>query len=107
MNLIIEADLINPPTESLAMRFLTLVTKSNLHTDNLIIVNPEVKDFYYRYMKTFGLMDYVDDFVTQEDNESGLLLCSKIGIYKSYILTDRVTFKNVTILLGQISGQLI
>jgi hypothetical protein len=104
-SLIIEANLINPPTESLALRFLTLVTKTNLQADIIVEVEQEVKDFYYSYMKTFGLMDYVDDLI-EPDQETGLYLCSKKGDYKSYILTDRVTFKNVTVLLGRIKGQL-
>jgi hypothetical protein len=106
MNLLIEANLVNPPTESLALRFLTLVAKTNLHADILLQVEQEVKDFYYHYMKTFGLMDYVDDLI-EPNKESGLILCSNVGDFKSYILTDKVTFRNVANLLGKIQGQLL
>jgi hypothetical protein len=102
-SLIIEAELINPPTESGAFRTLTLLTKMRLSMDNVVQVEQNVKDFYYRYMKNFGLYDFIDAFVTPQEVENGILMSYKeYGKYHNYVITDRVTFDNLIRLVGQI-----
>lgn len=64
MNVIIDADLTNPPSEILVFRDITLYSKVFLNCDILIECPDEDKDIYYYWLKSFGAFDFVDDFIT-------------------------------------------
>jgi hypothetical protein len=101
MNLIIEASLIDPPSESLYVRYVTLVTKSELNLSNLIQVEQKVKDFYFHFMKEKGILDFVDQFITKEENEFGIRISPELN-YPLTIKTQAITCENCINILGQI-----
>lgn len=76
MNLIIQAVLSEPPTETLPFRDFTWRAKRK-YSSILIEVDNPVKDLYWRYMKPRGMLDFVDDIVVYEDMEKGLRVVPK------------------------------
>ena len=101
MNLIVIASLASPPSEQLAFRTLTLLTETRLKLDNLIEVGQEEKDIYYKWLKVRGLMDFVRQFVTAPERESGIRIDNELS-YPLTIKTSRITLDNYIGILGQV-----
>ena len=99
--LIISAPIINPPTESLAFYYLTMTTKRQLNFSNLLEVDKEEKDIYYKYIKRLRIHDFVDQLVTPEEFELGIRIDTDHN-FPLTVIADRISFRNVTSLLGQI-----
>jgi len=74
MNLIIPAQLSEPPSEGLMFRYLTLVSKKELKYSNLIESPEDMVDIYYRYLKKRGLFDYIDDIISPPHKEHGVIV---------------------------------
>jgi len=93
MNLIIEADLVNPPTLIGAFRDLTFfATLWPPHYDVLLKCDHEYVDIYYNFIKAKGCMDFIKDFIYAD--EEGLYIGNKI--------TDRITPETLPKLLKRI-----
>jgi len=67
MNLIIPAELCEPPSEGLMFRHLLMVSKYDLLYCNLVFCQEDMVDLYYHYMKKKFIFDFVDDIVTQKE----------------------------------------
>tara|TARA_Y100000004_G_scaffold101733_1_gene114049 strand:+ start:646 stop:1017 length:372 start_codon:yes stop_codon:yes gene_type:complete len=76
MNLIIQAVLSEPPTETLPFRDFTWKAKKK-YSSILVEVDSHAKDLYWRYMKPKGMLDFVDDIIVYEDMERGLRIVPK------------------------------
>ena len=92
MVLLINADLINPPTSPQCFRTLTLVAKIYCSYDVLLEALSD-KDLYYRFLKQYGCMDFVDDIVSLGE-ESGTRIDRELRFAPTY-LTDRITVDNL------------
>ena len=92
MNLIIPANLSEPPSEGLMFRYLTLISKNKLKYDNLLEAPNEMIDMYYSYLKRRGLFDYIDDIISPPHRESGIILQVKL-----------ITWTNVNHIISNIS----
>ena len=104
MNLIISASLsTDPPSEGLYFRFLTMVAQKDLNYDVALETNEELKDFYYHFLKKRGWFDYVDDFITPEDNEEGVRIDTSLN-YPKTIMVKHIRCENTTNLLGQLKS---
>ena len=76
MHIIINAQLVNPPSSVSCFRTLTMVAHVFCHHSVLIETDFE-KDPYYKFLKKFGAMDFVDDilnFDTTVDSENYWIL---------------------------------
>lgn len=99
--LIIAAPLVNPPSETLAFRAVTLYSVSKFHLTNLIEVEKEYIDMYYNYMKRTGSFDFVKEIVTPSDREEGIRIDTDYH-YPLSIITNKITFSNIHALLSQL-----
>lgn len=100
-NLIIAAELVNPPSDILAFRTFTMLARIRLGLYNLILVEREFKDIYYHYMREKGIYDYVAALITPEEDEVGIRVeCSHN--YSFTVITDRVDWSNLNTILGQV-----
>ena len=68
MNLIVPAELCEPPSEGLIFRHLLMVSKLDLLYSNLVFCQEDMVDLYYHYMKERFIFDFVDDIVTQQED---------------------------------------
>ena len=68
MNLIVPAELCEPPSEGLMFRYLLMVSKLDLSYSNLVLCQEDMVDLYFHYMKERFIFDFVDDIVTRQED---------------------------------------
>jgi hypothetical protein len=106
MNLIIAAELAETPSESWAFRELTFDSKYKLNLSVLIEVNQSIKDSYYFYLKNLGLLDFIEELITELEKEDGIYVGNEPR-RNSIIKTDRIcdtNKKNIWYKICQLKG---
>ena len=103
MNLIIVSELSQPPSEGLYFRFLTMVVKTDLNMDVVVESEKELIDHYYKFLKSKGCMDYVDDLIIPEWREEGVRIDTELR-YPMTVKTPYIKCENTLNLLGQIKS---
>lgn len=101
--LIISDDLVEPPSEILPFRTITMMCHDNLHMDVLLHSTQEMKDMYYNWMKVRGMMDYIKYILSEWEYEEGIHL-DTIGVYPNSIVTKHIRIENQVSILGQIKA---
>jgi len=96
-NLIINGDIINPPTSVTCFRELTLIAKKAIHLK--VIVESMEKDFCWRYLKHFGAMDYVDD-ILRIGEEEGMRIDTEFHFSPTVYVSDRIDYYNIKNILN-------
>ena len=76
MNLVIQAALSEPPTESLPFRDVTYEAKK-LFDFVLLEAEEDVKDAYWRFLLKQGMFDFIDDIIGSEEIEDDLRMIYK------------------------------
>ncbi len=102
MLVIISSTLIEPPSQSLMIRFLTQSCKLNLAADVLLESPADMIDLNYRYLRQKGIFDYFDDIQPLFVKEEGIRLDIEPNFPKS-IIVKSITFQNTPNILGQLS----
>lgn len=101
-NLIIVSPLaVEPLSEGLYFRYLTLVAKTQLRYSILLEAEKKAIDFYWRHLKERGLFDFVDDFI-EENQEEGLRLDTDFN-YSNTIVTKGIRCENTLALVQDIT----
>jgi hypothetical protein len=98
-NLIINGDIINPPTSVTCFRELTLIANKAIHLK--VIVESMEKDFCWRYLKNFGAMDYVDD-ILKVGEEEGIRIDTGYNYSPTIFVSDRIDYYNLKNILNAI-----
>ena len=98
MNVIIEAYLSEPPSSIHCFRDVTLYANCIINKTVLIECEKYKKDMYYKWLKSFGAYDFVEDIISV-DKEKGY----KIGINKANIVVDRINESNLNQIISQLS----
>ena len=104
MNLIISSTLSSdPPSEGLYFRHVTMMAKKEL--DYCVVIESEEKDidYYYKFLKEKGWLDFVDDFIIPEWSEEGVRVATK-NRYPLTIKVPYIRYENTLYLLGQIKS---
>ena len=101
--LIISDALVEPPTDSLAFRTVTMISHENLELDVLLHSTQEMKDVYYHWMKPRGLLDYVDYILNELEFEAGIRI-DVLKVYPSTIVVKSIRFENQLGILGRIKA---
>ena len=101
MTLLIRDQLVCPPTWFASYRDLTLYCSVLLHMD--IVIESEVADTYYRWVKQRGGMDFVQDIV-RPGSERGLHLDFALH-FPDTVITDRIAPENVHRLITSIRSR--
>ncbi|MEK6880949.1 MAG: hypothetical protein AABY22_15120 [Nanoarchaeota archaeon] len=102
MNLIVAAGITEPPTESLPFRELTCKSKYDLSLDILVETHKFDKDNYFHYLRDRGLLDYVEELVTEEEKEDGIRIDAKLK--PKTIITNYINFYNSVKIFYKIWG---
>lgn len=93
--------LIEPPSEPLVFRTITLISHFDLHMSILLHTTQEMKDLYYHWMKPRGLMDYVAYILNEYEFENGARV-DTMGVYPNTIVVKSLRLENQLVVLGQI-----
>lgn len=99
-SLLINGDLINPPSSISCVRDITFIAHEYLDLDVIIECVAE-KDFYHRYLKNFGAMDYVDE-LTVFGEEEGMRIDNDFHYDLTIYVTDVINALNVQLILRSI-----
>jgi len=92
VHIIINAQLVNPPSSISCFRTLTMVAHIDLKHTVLLETDFE-KDPYYRFLKKFGAMDFVEDILLTGE-ETGLRFDTQPRFAPSHVI-DRIDQYNL------------
>ena len=101
--LIISDALIEPPSETMAFRTVTMLAHDNLGLNILLHTTQELKDYVYRFAKTRGLMDYITYILNEREWETGIRIDVE-RFYPDTIVCQWIRLENQLSLLGQIKS---
>ena len=99
--LVIADSLVEPPTEVIPFRTVTLMSHYFLDMEILIHTTQEMKDAYYHFMKRLGMFDYISDILNELEYEEGIRI-DVVGYYPHSIMTNYIRIENQERLLEQI-----
>lgn len=99
--LIISDQLVEPPTESLAFRTITMMAHDNLSMDVLLHTTQDMKDIYFGWMKPKGMLDYIEYLLNEMENEDGIRLDIAHNFPRT-IVVEAITLDNQLNILGQL-----
>lgn len=101
-NLLVQASLTEPPSDSLAIYSIFMISKTKFNMNILLLTEQEMKDFYYKYLKIKGLHDYIDYILVEEEKqERGLKLTNENG-ENPLIKLKMIVFENQVSILNSI-----
>jgi hypothetical protein len=98
VRIILEASLSEPPSSVHCFRDVTLYASCFINADVLLECEKKLKDSYYKWLKSYGAYDFIDEIVSK-DEEQGY----RIGTYKASILVDRIVYDNLNIIIRNLS----
>lgn len=101
--LIISDSLVEPPSDILAFRNVTMISHYDLKMDILVEAEHDLRDFVYHFMKPKGLMDFVSYILEKPEKEEGTRI-DVIYHNPSTIVVKSIQFENQISLLGRIKS---
>ena len=102
MTLIVVADIVNPPTETLPFRDVTGMAKFDFLMDVLLESEQDLKDIYWKFMRPRVMFDYIDDIVTPREKEEGLRIDTERNHPKTMIAKS-ITLNNERLLISKLA----
>lgn len=99
--LVISDVFVEPPSEVLPLRTITMIVHCNLGMDIILHSTQDMKDYVYKFAKPLGLMDYINYILSETEFEDGIRV-DTIGIYPHTIITKSIRIENQLQLLGKI-----
>lgn len=101
--LIFYEGIVEPPSESLAIRGVCLYLKI-FQKDRQILLETEKRntDIYYHWAKHTGLWDFVEDMISPADDIFGLRIANT-RVRAPSIKIDRISFDNLNDVLRRIN----
>ncbi len=95
--------IVEPPTESLAIRGLCLYLNIfQKKREILLETERENTDIYYKWVKHNGLWDLIEDIVHPEHNIYGLRVATTL-LRTPCIKVDRISWDNINDMLHKVS----
>jgi hypothetical protein len=92
---------IEPPSETMVFRTITMYCHDDFHLDILLHTTQDMKDLYYRFMKPRGLMDYIAGIIIETEFEEGIRI-DTIGVYPRTIVAKSLRIENQMRILQQV-----
>jgi len=103
-NILTIADsMVEPPSELMAFRTVTMMSHLDFHMEILFHTTQELKDLYFQWLKLRGLMDYIDYILTEQEWEDGVRI-DNIKVYPRTVVTKFIRLENQLIILNQVKS---
>ena len=99
MTLIIEATLSVPPSSVHCFRDVSLYASTFKESDVLVSCEDKVKDIYWRWLKRYGAMDFIEQIIRYKE-EPGFIIGEKRG----NLALDRLDEFSLQNVIGVING---
>jgi hypothetical protein len=104
MLVIIDSELSDPPSSRTCFRDATLYASVFKKLDVLVECTPKRLDFYWRWLKQGGALDFIDQFILFGE-VSGTSIRKDIGGTLNIARLDEVTLSRVTCFLNNIINE--
>jgi hypothetical protein len=101
--LVITDTFVEPPSEVLPFRTITMMAHYELDMEVLLHTTQDMKDLVYHWMKPRGMMDYIKYILNELEYEDGIRI-DVVGYYPHSIRVDAIRLENQVRLLGQIKS---
>lgn len=101
--LVIADALVEPPSEILPFRTITMLSHDNLGMEILLHTTQEMKDVYYHWMKPKGMLDYIKYIINEREWEDGIRV-DVLKCYPNTIVVKWIRIENQLFILGQIKS---
>ena len=102
--LIFYEGIVEPPTETLAIRGLCLYFNIFGRKSELLLeTQKENRDLYFRWIKQTGLSDFVEEIVFPEYKVRGFRIATEI-VKPPYLRVDRISFDNLNDILSRVKS---
>jgi len=98
MNLIIDSDLCEPPSEVTCFRDVTLYGKIFIFEDVLLRCRTGTRSLYWNWLKAHGAHDFVSALILDHEVESGF----KISPSRGNMSIDRINAFNLNLIISRI-----
>lgn len=96
--------IVEPPTETLAIRGLCLyVNIFGRKSEILLETQKEHRDLYFKWIKQTGLSDFVEEIVFPEYKVKGFRIATEI-VKSPYLKVDRISFDNLNDILSKVES---
>jgi len=92
--LIFVEDIVEPPSESLAIRSLCILLQFQKDCDFLLETTPDMKDIYFGWIRQTGLSDFVKELILFEEEVKGYRIASD-ECRAPYLVADRISYSNL------------
>ena len=99
MNVIIRAELSEPPSSVSCFRDVTLYSSCFLNADVLLESPKSMVDIYYKWLKDHGAYDFIEDIV-KKNEEYGF----RIGPSSSNFVIDKIVPENLSLVIGRLGS---
>ena len=85
MVIIYDSVLTEPPSSIYCFRDVTLYTNIFLKGENILCCPKGMKSMYWKWVKSYGAHDFIEEIIVQGENQSGLTVGVKKNINCNYI----------------------
>lgn len=99
--LIFVEDIVEPPSESLAIRSLCILLQFQKDCDFLLETTPDMKDIYFGWIRQTGLSDFVKELILFEEEVEGYRIASD-ECKAPYVVADRISYSNLNQIIAPI-----
>jgi hypothetical protein len=92
MNLIIDAELTEPPSEVSVFRDITLYSNVFLDMDVLLMCQQDMRDLYWYWLKNRGAFDFVDDIISDKSEDGYFMAKNDAHIQIKFLRAETLNF---------------
>ena len=92
--LIFVESIVEPPSESLAIRSLCILLEIQKECDFLLETTPEMKDIYFGWIRQTGLSDFVKELIVYNEEVEGYRIAAD-ECAAPYLVADRISYSNL------------
>ena len=85
MVIIYDSVLTEPPSSVYCFRDVTLYTNIFLKAENILSCPKGMKSMYWKWMKSYGAHDFIEEIIVNEENQLGLTVGIKKNVHCDYI----------------------
>lgn len=95
--------IVEPPTESLAIRGLCIYLNTFGRSRSFLLeTERETVDMYYHWIKKIGMHDFIEEIIYPDYNVQGLRL-SETKTRTPYFKIDRISWDNLNFIMSKLT----
>lgn len=101
--LILSDSLVEPPSETYAIRTVTMICHNNMNMECLFHTTQNMKDLFFHWMKPKGMMDFICYIMNETEWQDGIRVDTE-RFYPNTIVEKWIRLENQLSLIGKIKS---